>query len=185
MLTSVPPTNRGWLQTVNYKPDKKTNRFVAQKADNVVIIQDTQCLLLLGRCSTLERLYRRKTLESTWRPPETLWNLPRGLQNYFRVCLAVAGLTRTSLRPLKKDGRRHAEATVSPAPALVSPAPAFYARAMFKQSLPTESFYHYFLAMYTFYCGKIEGVGGTEAGESALRSTGTLLSRVRAPPPAP
>ncbi|GFN84792.1 tumor protein p53-inducible protein 13 [Plakobranchus ocellatus] len=30
-----------------------------------------------------------------------------------------------------------------------------------------------------------EGVGGTVARESALRSAGTLLSRVRAPPPAP
>ncbi|GFN77344.1 hypothetical protein PoB_000385000 [Plakobranchus ocellatus] len=29
------------------------------------------------------------------------------------------------------------------------------------------------------------GVGGTVASESALRSAGTLLSRVRAPPPAP
>ncbi|GFN97223.1 hypothetical protein PoB_002372900 [Plakobranchus ocellatus] len=29
------------------------------------------------------------------------------------------------------------------------------------------------------------GVGGTVADESALRSAGTLLSRVRAPPPAP
>ncbi|GFO00623.1 hypothetical protein PoB_002712800 [Plakobranchus ocellatus] len=29
------------------------------------------------------------------------------------------------------------------------------------------------------------GVGGSVAGESALRSAGTLLSRVRAPPPAP
>ncbi|GFN77896.1 hypothetical protein PoB_000440200 [Plakobranchus ocellatus] len=32
------------------------------------------------RCSALERLYPRKTLESTRRPPETLWNLPRGRQ---------------------------------------------------------------------------------------------------------
>ncbi|GFN81155.1 hypothetical protein PoB_000766100 [Plakobranchus ocellatus] len=30
-----------------------------------------------------------------------------------------------------------------------------------------------------------EGVGGTVAGEAGLRSAGTLLSRVRAPPPAP
>ncbi|GFO18098.1 hypothetical protein PoB_004460300 [Plakobranchus ocellatus] len=29
------------------------------------------------------------------------------------------------------------------------------------------------------------GVGGTVDSESALRSAGTLLSRVRAPPPAP
>ncbi|GFO22663.1 hypothetical protein PoB_004916800 [Plakobranchus ocellatus] len=29
------------------------------------------------------------------------------------------------------------------------------------------------------------GVGGTVASESALRSAGTILSRVRAPPPAP
>ncbi|GFO44625.1 hypothetical protein PoB_007113000 [Plakobranchus ocellatus] len=29
------------------------------------------------------------------------------------------------------------------------------------------------------------GVGGTVASESALRSAGTLLSRIRAPPPAP
>ncbi|GFO49839.1 hypothetical protein PoB_007634400 [Plakobranchus ocellatus] len=32
------------------------------------------------------------------------------------------------------------------------------------------------------FCG---GVGGTVASESALRSAGTILSRVRAPPPAP
>ncbi|GFO28061.1 hypothetical protein PoB_005456600 [Plakobranchus ocellatus] len=31
----------------------------------------------------------------------------------------------------------------------------------------------------------IGGVGGTVARESALRSAGTLLSQVRAPPPAP
>ncbi|GFN76337.1 hypothetical protein PoB_000284300 [Plakobranchus ocellatus] len=31
----------------------------------------------------------------------------------------------------------------------------------------------------------IRGVGGTVASESALRSAGTLLSRVRAPPPTP
>ncbi|GFO02084.1 hypothetical protein PoB_002858900 [Plakobranchus ocellatus] len=31
----------------------------------------------------------------------------------------------------------------------------------------------------------VRGVGGTVASESALRSAGTLLSRVRAPPPAP
>ncbi|GFN91784.1 hypothetical protein PoB_001829000 [Plakobranchus ocellatus] len=32
---------------------------------------------------------------------------------------------------------------------------------------------------------KVGGVGGTVACESALRSAGTLLSRVRAPPSAP
>ncbi|GFO08010.1 hypothetical protein PoB_003451500 [Plakobranchus ocellatus] len=32
---------------------------------------------------------------------------------------------------------------------------------------------------------KLRGVGGTVASESALRSAGTLLSRVRAPPSAP
>ncbi|GFO22107.1 ficolin-2 [Plakobranchus ocellatus] len=33
--------------------------------------------------------------------------------------------------------------------------------------------------------GRIRGVGGTVARESALISAGTLLSRFRAPPPAP
>ncbi|GFO11444.1 hypothetical protein PoB_003794900 [Plakobranchus ocellatus] len=33
--------------------------------------------------------------------------------------------------------------------------------------------------------GLVEGVGGTVASESVLRSAGTLLSRVRVPPPAP
>ncbi|GFO49796.1 hypothetical protein PoB_007630100 [Plakobranchus ocellatus] len=35
------------------------------------------------------------------------------------------------------------------------------------------------------FSGVRGGVGGTVASESALRSAGTLLSRVRAPPPAP
>ncbi|GFO32388.1 transcription factor adf-1 [Plakobranchus ocellatus] len=45
------------------------------------------------RCSTLERLYPRKTLESTWRPPETLWSLYSGRQIYSGVCLAAAKAT--------------------------------------------------------------------------------------------
>ncbi|GFN99274.1 hypothetical protein PoB_002578000 [Plakobranchus ocellatus] len=39
----------------------------------------------------------RNTLESLWRPPNTLWSLPDGLQNYFRVCPAAARLTRVRL----------------------------------------------------------------------------------------
>ncbi|GFN85795.1 hypothetical protein PoB_001230100 [Plakobranchus ocellatus] len=35
------------------------------------------------------------------------------------------------------------------------------------------------------YLKNLRGVGGTVANESTLRSAGTLLSRVRAPPPAP
>ncbi|GFN75152.1 hypothetical protein PoB_000165800 [Plakobranchus ocellatus] len=45
------------------------------------------------RCSTLERLYTRKTLESTWRPPETLWSLYSGRQIHSGVCLAAAKAT--------------------------------------------------------------------------------------------
>ncbi|GFO26673.1 hypothetical protein PoB_005317800 [Plakobranchus ocellatus] len=38
---------------------------------------------------------------------------------------------------------------------------------------------------YKFLPSFSRGVGGTVASEPALRSAGTLLSRVRAPPPAP
>ncbi|GFN99709.1 hypothetical protein PoB_002621500 [Plakobranchus ocellatus] len=62
-----------------------------------------------GQCSTLERLYPRKTLGSTWRPPETLWSLPGGRQSYFRVCLAAAGLTRVRLA---WAGSRHTDSKV-------------------------------------------------------------------------
>ncbi|GFO36935.1 hypothetical protein PoB_006344000 [Plakobranchus ocellatus] len=51
-------------------------------------------------CSTLERLNPRKTLESTWRPPETLWSLPDGRQRNFRVCLTAAGLTLSTRKRL-------------------------------------------------------------------------------------
>ncbi|GFO36313.1 hypothetical protein PoB_006281800, partial [Plakobranchus ocellatus] len=37
----------------------------------------------------------------------------------------------------------------------------------------------------TDYTTQVRGVGGTVVSESALRSAGTLLSRVRVPPPAP
>ncbi|GFN85934.1 hypothetical protein PoB_001244000 [Plakobranchus ocellatus] len=49
------------------------------------------------RCSTLERLYPRKTLESTWRPPETLWSLYSGRQIHSGVCLAAAKSTLESV----------------------------------------------------------------------------------------
>ncbi|GFN93860.1 hypothetical protein PoB_002036600 [Plakobranchus ocellatus] len=52
----------------------------------------------VGRCCTLERLYRRKTLESKWRPPETLWSLYSGHQAHFGVCLAAAKVTLESVR---------------------------------------------------------------------------------------
>ncbi|GFO45014.1 acetylcholine receptor subunit alpha [Plakobranchus ocellatus] len=41
------------------------------------------------------------------------------------------------------------------------------------------------LFIYLYEIISFGGVGGTVASESALRSAGTLLSRVRAPPPAP
>ncbi|GFO48292.1 hypothetical protein PoB_007479700 [Plakobranchus ocellatus] len=52
---------------------------------------------LLGRCSTLERLYPRKTLESTWRPPVTLWSLYSGRQIHSGICLAAAKTTLESI----------------------------------------------------------------------------------------
>ncbi|GFN74117.1 hypothetical protein PoB_000062300 [Plakobranchus ocellatus] len=52
-----------------------------------------QCPPYARRCSTLERLYPRKTLESTWRPPETLWSLYSGRQIHSGVCLAASKTT--------------------------------------------------------------------------------------------
>ncbi|GFO10725.1 hypothetical protein PoB_003723000 [Plakobranchus ocellatus] len=57
----------------------------------------TESSLVFSRCSTLERLYPRKTLESTWRPPETLWSLYSGLQIHSGICLAAAKSTLESI----------------------------------------------------------------------------------------
>ncbi|GFO29733.1 hypothetical protein PoB_005623800 [Plakobranchus ocellatus] len=64
------------------------------RAEHYAIILSIEYILMhQSRCSTLERLYPRKTLESTWRPPETLWSLYSGRQVHSGVCLAAAKAT--------------------------------------------------------------------------------------------
>ncbi|GFO20244.1 hypothetical protein PoB_004674900 [Plakobranchus ocellatus] len=46
----------------------------------------------------------RNTLESLWRPPKAVWNLPSGRQKYFGVCLAAAGLTLSTRKRLYPKG---------------------------------------------------------------------------------
>ncbi|GFN94817.1 hypothetical protein PoB_002132300 [Plakobranchus ocellatus] len=58
---------------------------------------ETHRVDMMRRCSTLERLYPGKTLESTWRPPETPWSLYSGRQIHSEVCLAAAKTTLESV----------------------------------------------------------------------------------------
>ncbi|GFN90657.1 hypothetical protein PoB_001716300 [Plakobranchus ocellatus] len=70
--------------------------------------------VMMGNRVLFEGLYPRKTLESTWRPPETLWSLYSGRQSHSRVCLAAAKTTLVSVWRRRIDLSRLAWAELTP-----------------------------------------------------------------------